>query len=94
MKQLTIIQKTANRQNRQNIKDALTCATQIVMRIKPEIGILNIFLIQNKGKGPPGRSCSPDKVDFPIPDPKPAAGKSSRKVYQITKDQYFNIFYI
>jgi len=79
MKQLTIIQKTANRQNRQNIKDALTCATQIVMRIKPETGILNIFLIQNKGKGPPGRSRSPDKGNFTIPEPKPAAGTSSKQ---------------
>ena len=94
MKQLSVIQKTANRQNRKRIQDALTCATQIVMRIKPEIGILNIFLIQNKGKGPPGRSRSPDKGDFPIPDPKPAAGKSSKNSYQIIQDQYYNIYYL
>ncbi len=85
MKQLTVIQKTASRQNRQNIKSALTCATQIITRIKPKIEILNIFLIQNKGKGPPGRSRSPDKGDYPIPDPKPAAGKSSKKFIRLFK---------
>jgi len=94
MKQLSVIQKTAYRQNRQNIKDALTCTAQIITRIKPGIGFLNIFLIQNKGKGPPGRSRSPDMVNFPIPEPKPAAGKSSKKVYQIIQNQYYNLFYI
>ena len=29
---------------------------------------LNIFLIQNKGKGPPGRLCSPVAADFPLLD--------------------------
>jgi len=90
MKRLTVILKTANRQNRQNIKSALTCASKNVIRIKPKIGILNIFLIQNKGKGPPGRSRSPDKGDFPIPDPKPAAGKSSKIIVQIFKYQCLN----
>ena len=94
MKQLSVIQKTAYRQNRQNIRDALTCTAQIITRIKPGIGFLNIFLIQNKGKGPPGRSRSPDMVNFPIPEPKPAAGKSSKKVYQIIQNQYYNLFYI
>lgn len=89
MKKLSVIQKTALRQSRQNIRDALTCASQIFIRIKPEIGILNIFLIHNKGKGPPGRSRSPDQGDFPIPDPKPAAGNSSNKSHQIINDQYF-----
>jgi len=88
MKQLTVIQKTASRQNRQNIRDALTCATQIITRIKPKIEILNIFLIQNKGKGPPGRSRSPDKGDSPVPDFKPAAGKGSRNTDQIINIQY------
>ena len=94
MKQLSVIQKTAYRQNRQNIRDALTCTAQIITRIKPGIGFLNIFLIQNKGKGPPGRSRSPDMVNFPLPEPKPAAGKSSKKVYQIIQNQYYNLFYI
>lgn len=94
MKQLSVIQKTAYRQNRQNIRDALTCTAQIITRIKPGIGFLNIFLIQNKGKGPPGRWRSPDMVNFPIPEPKPAAGKSSKKVYQIIQNQYYNLFYI
>ena len=85
MKKLSVIQKTALRQSRQNIRDALTCASQIFIRIKPEIGILNIFLIHNKGKGPPGRSRSPDQGDFPIPDPKPAAGKCSKKFIRLFK---------
>jgi len=93
MKDLSIIQKTAYRQNRQNIKDALACASQIFKRIKPKIGILNIFLIQNKGKGPPGRSRSPGEEDFPYQDLKPAAGNSSTKSYQIINYQYFKFLY-
>ena len=81
MKQLSVIQETANRQNRQNITDALTCASQFVIRIKPKIGIPNIFLIQNKGKGPPGRPHSPDKSCLLMPDLKPVAGKSSKKIF-------------
>ena len=94
MKQLSVIQKTAYRQNRQNIKDALTCTAQIITRIKPGIGFLNIFLIQNKGKGPPGRSRSPDKDNSLIPDPKPAAGKGSKIPNQIIQNQQFNFYYI
>ena len=80
MKRLTVILKTANRQNRQNIRDALTCTSKVFIRIKPKIGILNIFLIQNKGKGPPGGSHCRDWSDSLIPEIKPAAGKSSKKV--------------
>ena len=81
MKQISVIQKTANRQNRKSINDALICTSTFILK-KPGIGILNIFLIQNMGKGPPGRSRSPDMANFPIPDPKPAAGKSSNYSYQ------------
>ena len=94
MNQFTVIQKKSYRQNRQNINDALTCASQFVKGIKPKIGILNIFLIQNKGKGPPGRSRSPDKDNSLIPDPKPAAGKGSKIPNQIIQNEQFNFYYI
>lgn len=90
MKHLSVNQKTALRQNRKNIKDALACASQIFTRIQLKIGIPNIFLIQNKGKGPPGRSRSPDTRDFLFSDPKPAAGKSSKFTDQIINYQCFN----
>ena len=89
MKDLSIIQETAYRQNRQNIRDALTCDSQIFIRIKPKIETLNIFLIQNKGKGPPGWSRSPDWVNLLNLELKPAAGNRSHKSYQIIQYQYF-----
>jgi hypothetical protein len=92
MKDLSIIQKTAFCQNRKNIRDALTCVSPIFNPIKPKIGTLNIFLIQNKGKGPPGRSRRPGTAHFPLPDHKPAAGNSSNKSCQIFKVQYFKFF--
>ena len=93
MKHLSVNQKTALRQNRKNIKDALACASQIFTRIQLKIGIPNIFLIQNKGKGPPGRSRSPDRGNPLLPDPKPAAGKSSKITTHIIQYQYFNFFH-
>ena len=93
MKHLSVNQKTALRQNRKNIKDALACASQIFTRIQLKIGIPNIFLIQNKGKGPPGRARSPDRGNPLLPDPKPAAGKSSKITTHIIQYQYFNFFH-
>ncbi len=92
MKNLSIIQKRAFCQNRKNIKDALTCISPILNPIKPKIGIQNIFLIQNKGKGPPGRSRNPGTANFPFPDHQRTADKSSNKSYQIFKVQYFKFF--
>jgi hypothetical protein len=91
MKDLSIIQKTAFCQNRKNIRDALTCVSPIFIPVKPKIGTLNIFLIQNKGKGPPGRSCGPGVEDFPDKKIKPATGNSSNKSYQVIQYQYFNL---
>jgi len=93
MNLLTIIQKTASCQSIQNIRDVLASVSPIILHITPKIGILNIFLIQNKGKGPPGRSRSPDAPNILYPEIKPATGKSSKKTDHIIQSQYFKFFH-
>ena len=88
MKDLSSILKWAYRQKRQNITDVPACALSTLIPIQRRDKTPNIFLIQNKGKGPPGRSRSPDKGDSPVPDFKPAAGKGSRNTDQIINIQY------
>ena len=79
MKDLSSFLKWAYRQKRQNITDVPACALSTLIPIQRRDKTPNIFLIQNKGKGPPGRSRSPDKGNFTIPEPKPAAGTSSKQ---------------
>ena len=50
---------------------------------------LNIFLTQNKGKGPPGRECSPGAGVCRKPDCE-LTMKNNTKTYQKTDFQYFN----
>ena len=50
---------------------------------------LNIFLVQNKGKGPPGRECSPGAGVCRKPDYEPAI-LNNIKIDQKTDFQYFN----
>jgi hypothetical protein len=61
MKLQSIIEKMATSRNQEGIKDALSCAfgTIIQIKTKDDAGGINIFLVQNKGKGPPGRVRSP-----------------------------------
>lgn len=61
MNQLPVIQNTANRHNRLGFKDAFVGYSTPQIHICQKDRTQNIFLIQNKGKGPPGRSRSPDK---------------------------------
>ena len=93
MKSQIKIQTKANRQNRQGIGYVLAGAFSTFIRIRQATATPNIFLVQNKGKGPPGRSRSPGTSNFPIPDYKPAAGNSSNKAYQVTQYQTFNFYY-
>ncbi len=73
----------------QGIMETLTGAGKSFIWSKHVPGTFNIFLIQNKGKGPPGGSHSRDWSDSLIPEIKPAAGKSSNKYRQVIKYQYF-----
>jgi hypothetical protein len=99
MKQQTNIETKAKSQNRQGIKDALSAAFRTVIQISytPPLegpgGGFNIFLVQNKGKGPPGRVRSPGTGCCLKPDNQPAAIKRSN-TYYITKFQHFNNYQI
>ena len=80
----------ANRLQKLTTYDVLASALRTIIRIQRKNGTPNIFLIQNKGKGPPGRSRSPDRGHFLFSDPKPTAGKSSKFTDQIINYQCFN----
>lgn len=79
MKQI-YFQQQAKSQTQQGIKDANAQTCQGMLALKSKINAdpiiplpkgqgaeLNIFLIQNKGKGPPGRTRSPGMADWPNP---------------------------
>ncbi|MCX6236040.1 MAG: hypothetical protein NTY07_00555 [Bacteroidia bacterium] len=98
MKQKTNIEKTAESRNRKGIKDAISVAFRTIIRIQnaPPLegtGGSNIFLMQNKGKGPPGRVRSPGAGCCLKPDNHPVALKSSKNYYK-TKFQHFNKYQI
>lgn len=103
MKQQTNIEKKAKSQNRQGIKDALSLAFRKIIRIQTEVkyspplegfgGDCNIFLMQNKGKGPPGRVRSPETGCCLEPDNQPVALKNI-KINYIANFQYFNNYQI
>jgi hypothetical protein len=57
-KQENILTKVEN-QNRKSIKDALSGMNRKLTGIEKKTGSNIGFLIQNKAKGPPGRSRSP-----------------------------------
>jgi hypothetical protein len=57
------------------------------------LGGLNIFLAQNKGKGPPGRVRSPGAGWCLRPDNQQATNKNNKTNYN-TEFQYFNQFFI
>jgi len=88
MKQQTIVQTTAESQNRNRMMDALSggSITSIAN------GLMNIFLVQNKGKGPPGRVRSPVAGCCLKPDNHETAVESSKIVYK-TQFQYFTIYH-
>jgi len=93
MEHFSITQTMANRQQKITTGDILASALRTLIRIQLKNRTPNIFLIQNKGKGPPGRARSPDRGNPLLPDPKPAAGKSSKITTHIIQYQYFNFFH-
>lgn len=52
--------KMANRRHCMQSKNTLAAMVRTFFHLEPLNDIPNIFLIQNKGKGPPGRSRGPD----------------------------------
>jgi len=82
-------------QIRQNIVDVLIVHYyQIVLKKQLNNSLANIFLTQNKGKGPPGRTRNPIRTCCLIPDNQPApliGGKIHPHVNN--KQMNFNIKY-
>ena len=68
-----------------------------VILIKGHQQVLNIFLIQNKGKGPPGRADSPERGLIPFPDYHSAVCKDNisnkSEINQINQHQFSIKFY-
>lgn len=64
MKQNTRAKSLAKCQTRKSIIDAVSGDYQLLVRMPSNHGLFNIFLIQNKGKGPPGRTRSPGLNDW------------------------------
>ncbi len=93
MRNLSIIPTPAECQQKQTTGAIVVCELSTQLRIQRINATPNIFLIQNKGKGPPGRSRSPDRGNRLSPDTKPAAGKSSKIIIQIIQYQYFNFYH-
>ena len=84
MKQQVKIETMAESQNGQGIS-----ASDLPLTPPLEGSGFNIFLIQNKGKGPPGRIRSPGAGVCRKPDYVPAT-INNIKTYQKTDFQYFN----
>lgn len=59
MKQI-YIEKQAKDQVHQNFRNANSEIQHSIIREQPNSDFLNIFLIQNKGEGPPGNVLNPD----------------------------------
>lgn len=59
MKQI-YIEEQAKDQVYQNFGDTTSEVQRLLIRVQPNSDFLNIFLIQNKGKGPPGDILQPD----------------------------------
>jgi hypothetical protein len=87
MKQQTKSKTTADSQNRKSIKDGLSGGSTIFSASE----LINIFLVQNKGKGPPGRIRSPVAGYCLEPDNYKAA--KSRKMDYKSQFQYFNNYH-
>ena len=107
MKQINI-KTTAQGQNREGIKDIISDTFRTIIQISYPLftppqegpggglggwGGFNIFLAQNKGKGPPGRVRSPGAGWCLRPDNQQATIKNNKTNYN-TEFQYFNQFFI
>ena len=95
------IKTTAQGQNREGIKDIISDTFRTIIQISYPIlsspqegqGGGNIFLAQNKGKGPPGRVRSPGAGWCLRPDNQESTIKNNKTNYN-TEFQYFNQFFI
>jgi len=98
MKQLTSHQTKVKNQIRSNSSVSLTDALETKILIKPMISRSNIFLVQNIGKDPPGRWCSPGVAYCLYADNRPVLLKSDKTLFnidfqifkQIQNPNYFN----
>ena len=108
MKQSSQIRKEWKTQNRHSLADAMTGVFSPFFQIPIEalftscsVGqnqCVNIFMIQNKGNGPPGGWSSPEADDLPVPDYSRAACNGSlkgtkQKWYYINQNQFSKIYY-
>lgn len=89
MKQLTNHQKNDNDQIRRNNSESLTESIEKGILLKPITSNSNSFLVQNIGKDPPGRWCSPGDAYFLDPDKRPDSLKSNKR-YSIFIFKYLN----
>jgi hypothetical protein len=107
MKLATKNQKKVKREKQSGIMDMLDGGflplfqtsdwTKISLPFKRHLEAFNIFLNQNKGKGPPGRTDGPEAGQDPEPDIQSAARKGDKinyqKIYQINEYQFLNFYY-
>lgn len=73
MKHKTESEKLTNNQKLKGIRNVTSGKYLTSLIVRQDLKIPNIFLIQNKGKGPPGRTCSPGLVDYLTRANQPAA---------------------
>lgn len=73
MKHKTESEKLTNNQKLKGIRNVTSGKYLTNLIVRQDLNIPNIFLIQNKGKGPPGRTCSPGLVDYLTRANQPAA---------------------
>ena len=89
MKQERKIEKVAESQTLQGIPHALSTENLSFSLNDQKRGHGNIFLTQNLGKGPPGRSRSPGTENHLFPEHPPDA-KRNNWIKYINEFQYFN----
>ena len=90
MKQTQNIEKTAKSQNREDISDVSTPYYEIHATRQTKHKLPNIFLIQNKGKGPPGRQRSPGAVICRNPE-HPPDEQTRPRFLNYKKSGYLNV---
>ncbi len=72
-------------------------SVKVAALVKGHMESSDIFLKQNKGKGPPGGRLNPERVNNLSPDNKTAARKgikiNQQKIYQINQYQLSNFYH-
>jgi len=72
------------------IRDVNSGIHHLAIRLQPNTDLPNIFLIQNKGKGPPGRTRNPVRSCCLIPDNQPAT-LTGGKIHSQTNNKRMNL---